>query len=267
MPRKTKLSLAMIVKNEERNLGEALSIVKDWADEIVIIDDNSTDRTVEIAKKFTDKIFTRKMDLEGKQRNFAVSKISYDWVMFQDGDERLTPELMREIDETLDNHDGQKFSYWVPRKNYIGEYWLRYGGWYPAPHIKLYHKEYLRWKEVPEDLVHPGIEYLKNFYGKNLTNHMIHYNFKNIEDFMSKVNNQTTLDALKWHLQGKKVSTARAWYKSFDRFFKRFVAKKGYKDGSYGFVAAFLSGFYQIATYWKFQEIKKYGMYLNRLKN
>jgi glycosyltransferase involved in cell wall biosynthesis len=266
MKRRTKLSLAMIVRNEEKNLEEALTLVKDWADEIVIVDDGSTDRTIEVAKRFTDKIFSRRMELEGKQRNFAVEKASNDWVIFQDGDERLTPEVMAEIDGLLDNHDGEKFSYWIPRKNYLGDHWLRYGGWYPAAHIKLYHRKYLRWKEDPSDVVHPGIEYLQDKYGAALKNHMIHYNFRNIEDFIGKVNNQTTLEAIKWHLQNRKVSMSHGYWKAFDRFFKRFVLKKGYKDGHYGFVAAALSGFYQWAAYCKFRELKDKGMYLERIK-
>ncbi len=255
----------MIVRNEESNLEEALNLVKDWADEIVIVDDNSTDKTREIARKFTDKLFIRKMELEGKQRNFAVSCSSNDWVMFQDGDERLTPELMQEIDEVLDNHNGKAFSYWVPRKNYIGSFWLRHGGWYPAAHIKLYHRKYLKWKEIPQDVVHPGIEYLQPIWGATLKNHLIHYNFKNIEDFIAKVNKQTTLEAIKWHLQGKKVGAAHGFFKSFDRFFKRYVLKKGYKDGLYGFVAAFLSGFYQFAAYVKLKEIQESNAYLDQL--
>ena len=265
MPRKTKVCLAMIVRNEEANLDEALSLAKGWADEIVIVDDHSTDRTVEIARKYTDKIFSRKMDLEGRQRNFAVSKSSYDWVMFQDGDERLTQELKDEIDHDLDNHNGVSYGYWVPRKNYFGKVWLRHGGFYPSPHIKLYHREYLAWKEEPGELVHPGLNHLKPFKVTNFKNHLIHYNFRNVEDLIQKTNRQTTFEALKWHLQGRKVTLSHGLWKPLDRFMKRYVMKKGYKDGFYGFVAAYLSGFYQFAAYSKFREIQKNKEYLHLL--
>lgn len=254
----------MIVKNEEKNLSEALSLVNGWADEIIIVDDHSADRTIEIARRYTSKIYQRKMDLEGKQRNFGVDKAVNSWVMFQDADERLTPELKDEIDQFLTDHDGVSFGVWIPRKNYIGNYWLRYGGWYPSPHIKIYHRDYIRWKEDAAELVHPGLVNVKEYKVKNLKNHLIHYNFINIEDFIQKTNRQTTLEALKWRLQERKVSMAHGMWKPVDRFVKRYILKKGYKDGYYGFVAAVLSALYQFLTYSKFREIRERGAYLDR---
>lgn len=259
---KVNVSVVMIVKNEESNIREVLEGVKDWADEIVIVDDESTDNTCQVAQEYTDKIFKRKMDLEGKQRNWAVSKAKNDWVMFIDADERMTPELQNEIGEVLSKNDGKTIAYWIPRKNYLGDYWLKYGGWYPAPHIKLYNKNYLKWKEVPADVVHPGIEIAEGFRGATLKNHLIHYNFKNIEDFIAKVNRQSTLEAIKWHIQGKKLGLIHGLWKGFERFWKRYIYKKGFKDGYYGFVAAVLSGFYQFAAYSKLKEIKK-GIYVD----
>jgi glycosyltransferase involved in cell wall biosynthesis len=206
------------------------------------------------------------MEIEGKQRNFGASKAKNDWVMMIDGDERMTDELKAEIEDTLANNDGKVVGYWIPRKNYMADHWLQYGGWYPGTHIKMYNKNYLTWKEDPSEVVHPGITMTKGYKGAKLTQNLIHYNFKNIEDYMTKVNRQTTLEALKWHLQGKKVTLTHALWKSFDRFCRRYIRKKGYRDGFYGLVASVLSGFYQFAAYSKYWEIKKKGMYINKEK-
>lgn len=253
----------MIVKNEEFNIKEALGSVKGWADEIVIVDDESNDRTVSIIKEYTHKIFARKMDLEGKQRNYAVSRTINDWVMWLDADERMTTELQKEINDVLSKNTGETVAYWIPRKNYIGDYWLRYGGWYPAPHIKLYNKNFVKWKEVPYDVVHPGIEIAEGFRGATLKNHLIHYGFKNIENFVTKVNRQSTLEAIKWHIQGKKLGLIHGLWKGLERFGKGYICKRGYKDGYYGLVAAVLSGFYQFAAYSKLKEIEKRGIYVD----
>ena len=265
MDEKTKVSALLIVKNERRNIVEALESLQGWVDEIVVVDDESTDNTRELASAFTDKVFVRRMRLEGEQRNFAAAQARNDWVVAIDADERVTPELQQEIDRTLSIHDGVTIAYWVPRKNFLGDYWLRHGGWYPAPHIKLYHRKYLKWREIPQDVVHPGVDISPGYRGAQLQAHLIHYNFKNIEDFIAKTNRQSTLEAIKWHLEGKRVSLLWGFWRSFDRFWRRYVSKTGYKDGYYGFVAAFLSGFYQLAAYSKYRELKERGCYLERL--
>lgn len=266
MANKVPISVIVITKNEQDNIDDCLKSVYAWADEIIIVDDESTDRTLEIAGRYTDKVFTRKMDLEGRQRNWGASKAKNAWVMMIDSDERMTPELQKEIESVITSNSEKAVAYWVPRKNYFGDKWLKYGGWYPASHIKLYKKDFLKWREVPADIVHPGVDITDGSQGLNLKNHLIHYNFKNIEDFIKKVNRQTTLEAIKWHLQGKKIGLAHGLWKAFDRFWRRYVRKKGYKDGYYGFVAAALSGFYQFAAYSKFREIKEKGNYLQEDK-
>lgn len=257
MVKKVPLSVIIVTKNEESNIDDCLKSIYPWAEEIIIVDDESTDATRQIAARYTDKIFIRKWDLEGKQRNYGASQARNTWVMMLDADERMTEEVQKEIEKILFKNDEKTVAYWIPRKNYFGTKWLQYGGWYPAPHIKLYKKGFLKWREISHDVVHPGVDIAKNFSIGQLKNHLIHYNFKNIEDFIKKVNRQSTLEAIKWHGQGKKIGLMHGLWKSFDRFWKRYVYKKGYKDGYYGFVAAVLSGFYQFAAYSKLREIKE----------
>ena len=260
-----KLSLVVIAKNEETNIRECLESAKGWVDEMVLVDDESSDRTREIASEYTGKIFIRKMDLEGRHRNWAVSQASRDWILFLDADERMTPELKEEIDEILSNVDGKTVAFWIHSKNYLGTKWLKYGGW-SAGHIRLYDRRFVRWKELVADVVHPGIELAQGYRGVELKNCLIHYNFKHIEDFIRKVNRQSTLEAIKLHLQGKNLSLVTGLWRAFDRFWKRYVYKMGFRDGYYGFIAAFLSGFYQLAAYSKLREIKERGIYLEEMQ-
>jgi hypothetical protein len=190
-------------------------------------------------------------------------KAQNDWIMILDCDERATPEVKAEIDNLFSARKDNEIAYWIPRKNYLGDQWLQWGGWYPAPHIKLYNRNYLRWKEAAYDVVHPGVEFSKGYImGPNLKSHLTHYNYRNIEDFIAKTNRLTTLEAIKWYLDGRKMSMARGIFRFFDRFFRRYIRKKGYKDGFYGFMASFLSGFYELAAYAKYRELIRKGYYL-----
>jgi FkbM family methyltransferase len=260
-----KISVVIIGKNEEKYIDDCLGSVSGWADEIVFVDDFSTDSTVEHVKKEKSAvILQRKMDMEGRHRNFAAQNAKNDWIMILDCDERATPEVKQEIDELFSRKDEKEVAFWVPGKNYLGDYWLRWGGWYPAPHIRLYNRKYFRWKESVHDIVHPGVEFIGEGYkkGDNLKNHLIHFNFLNIEDFIRKTNRMTTLEAIKWYLDGRDMSMARGLRRFADRFFRRYIRKQGYRDGFYGFIAGFLSGFYELAAYAKYREIVKKGYYI-----
>lgn len=260
-----KISVTIIGKNAETYIDDCLASVSGWTDEIVFVDDFSTDSTVERVKKEPSAvIFQRKMDLEGRHRNWAAAQASNDWIMILDCDERATSEVKQEIDGLFDKKADNEMAFWIPRKNYIGDYWMRHGGWYPAPHLKLYNRKYFRWKEAVYDVVHPGMEWLIKGYqkGENLKNPLIHLNYRNVEDFIRKTNRLTTLDAIKWFLDDRKMSMGRGLFRAVDRFFRRYIRKKGYKDGYYGFVASALSGFYEFAAYSKYREIIKKGYYL-----
>src|SRR3989338_1630439 len=119
MSEKFPMTVAIIVKNDERRLEECLQSVA-WANEIVILVDMSTDRTVELARKYTDKIFQRAMDIEGRHRNYAYSKATNEWVLSIDADERVTTELRDEIIAVLSTHPQQHNAFSIPIKTYVG---------------------------------------------------------------------------------------------------------------------------------------------------
>lgn len=243
-----KLSVVVLTKNEEKRIEKCLDSVK-WADEIIVADDESSDGTLEIVKRYTDKIFVKKMDIEGKHRNWAYSQAKNTWVLSLDADELVTPELKDEIQKVL-SVDPKENGFTIPRRNYIGDYWVKYGGWYPSAQLKLFRKDKFRYEEVS---VHPRA-FMDDPCG-HLKGDIIHYSYRSLEDFLSKLNNQTTREAEKWFNQNKPMRLGRFIWRSVDRFFRSYLGKKGHKDGFMGFVVAYYASLYQFISYLKYREL------------
>ncbi len=245
------ISVIVLTKNEEERVESCLKSVSGWADEIIVVDDESSDATREIASKLATKILARRMDIEGRHRNWAYSQSLNDWILSLDADEHMTPELKEEIEELLKN-PGKAVAFSIPRKNFIGAYWIKYGGWYPSPQLKLFRKDKFRWEEAH---VHPRA-FVDGACG-HLKADILHYSYRDIGDFLNKQNRQTTLEVEKWIQQGKKIKTAKFLWRSIDRFFRSYIKKKGFRDGFYGFVVAYFAALYQFLSLLKYQEIKR----------
>lgn len=243
------LSVVILTKNEEKNIQNCLESVSGWANEIVIVDDESTDKTVDIASQYTDKIIIRKMDVEGKHRNFTYAQAKNLWVLSLDADERVTEELKSEIKDIL-SHQIKYNGFTIPRRNFIGNYWVKYGGWYPSPQLKLFRKDKFHYEEVN---VHPRA-FMDEPCG-HLKSDIIHYSYKDLEDFLNKLNNQTTREAKKWFDQNKPMRLVRFIWRTIDRFIRTYVGRKGYKDGFIGFAIAYYASLYQFVSYLKYCEL------------
>jgi len=242
------LSVVVLTKNEESNIAECLESAK-WVDEVIIVDDQSTDKTIEIAKRYTDKIFIKKMDIEGRHRNWAYALARNTWVLSLDADERVTVELKREIEDVISKETIYN-GFTIPRRNFIGNYWVKYGGWYPSPQLRLFKKDKFKYEEVS---VHPRA-FMDEPCG-HLKKDLIHYSYKNLEDFLYKLNNQTTREAQKWFEHKKPMRLGRFLWRTMDRFIRTYIGRKGYKDGFFGFIVAFNAGLYQFISYLKYHEI------------
>lgn len=245
---KIPVSVVVITRNEESNIEECLKSAS-AADEIIVVDDNSTDKTVEIAKRFTSKVFSRKMDIEGRHRNYAYSLAKNAWVLSLDADERISPLLTEELRE-LFRHPMNDKAYSVPIKTYIGKRWIRYSGWYPAPKLRLFDKNHFKYEEAE---VHPRA-FIDGTRG-NLKNDIVHYSYNDFHDYFVSLNNQTTLEAKKWFKERRKIGSLKMFRKFADRFLKSYVLKKGYKDGFLGLVISYGSGLYQFMSYVKYWEM------------
>lgn len=252
MEEKVAVSVVILTKNEESCIAECLESVK-WADEVIVVDDESTDKTLEIVKKYTNNVFSRKMDIEGKHRNWAYQKAKSAWVLSLDADEQVTRELKEEIAQAI--KPSEYIVYAIPLRNYIGTYWVRYGGWYPASKTRLFLKDKFKYEETE---VHPRAVYD----GKcgHLKADIVHKGYPDLEHFLNSINRQSTLEAIKWVKTNRKMSFGHALWRAVDRFFRRYFGKKGHKDGMYGFIIAFFDTLYQILSYAKYREL------LNRKK-
>lgn len=244
-----KLSVVTIAKNEEANIAACINNTKGWADEHIVVDDFSSDKTAEIAKASGAIVFQRKMDIEGVHRNWAYQRAKNEWVLSLDADEEVTPELKEEISKAIQS-DGHVV-YNIPLMTYIGDYWVRHGGWYPGRKDRLFKKSEFKYEEVG---VHPRVFY-KGKCGR-LNNDIIHKGYEDFAELFRGLNAQTSLEAEKWFNEKRKIGAGKMLWKACDRFFRTYARKKGYKDGVVGLVVAVNSAMYQVLSYAKYWELK-----------
>jgi glycosyltransferase involved in cell wall biosynthesis len=246
--KKYQLSVVTLTRNAEEKIKDCLESAK-FCDDIVIVDDFSRDKTLDIVKGYTDRIYQRRWDNEGIHRNYAYSLAKNEYILSLDSDERVTPELKEELIRLIE--DGFKYNgYNIPHRNYIGNVWIRHGGWYPNKKLKLFKKNEFRYAD--EEYHPPAIMEGER---KDLKGEIIHLAYRDFSDFMLKINHQTNFEARKWFRDKRKMSFARALRKTVDRFFKAYILKQGFRDGFLGFMMAFFGAFYQILSYAKYTEL------------
>ena len=232
-----KISVVLITYNSEKYLDRVLSSCS-FADEIVILDSFSKDSTLEIARKYGAKIFQKEWMGFGRQKQEAVRLASNDWIFSLDSDEVITDKLAKELEEVLKKPEF--YAYFVPRLNYFFGKPVRYGGLYPDFTIRLFNRNYSKFSddEVHEKVIveNNKISYLKN--------HMLHFAYENVEEFIAKQNRYSSLNA--------KPNRLKAILNPFWTFFRMYILKSGFLDGWRGFIVAKL---YSEYTFWKY--IKK----------
>jgi glycosyltransferase involved in cell wall biosynthesis len=247
---KIPVSVVILAKNEEKNLEETLKSV-DWSNDVIVVDDFSEDGTADIAGRYTDKVYKKKMEIEGPHRNWAYSKASNEWVLSLDADESVSERLKEEL-QKISSEDTGYNGFSVPLKNFIGDYWIRYGGWYPAEKLRVFKKSKFKYEDVG---VHPRA-FLEGECG-HLKGDIIHKGYPDFSHFVDSINRQTTLEAEKWVNDKRPMSLPRAVRKGFDRFVKGYFFKRGYKDGYIGFMVAYFACLYQVLTYAKYRQLKE----------
>lgn len=229
-----KLSVVIITKNEENFITDAIKSAL-FADEVIILDSGSIDKTCEIAKELGAKVYQNEWLGFGPQKNRAVELAKNDWVFVLDSDERITKELKDEIVATL--KEPQFNGYFIARlNNFFGKN-IKNCGLYPDYSIRLFNKNYGKFNDVS---VHESVQLTSK--AAYLKNHMIHLAYDSIEEFIQKQNRYSSLNH-------KKKSLVKAIINPYWTFFKLYILKKGFLDGWHGFV---ISKLYAQYTFWKY---------------
>ena len=246
---KEKISGLIITYNEEKNIREVLGCF-DFCDEIIIVDSYSTDKTLEIAKEFSNvKIIQNKFEDFTKQRNLALENANNDWILFLDGDERITPPLRKEIIETVKKPDA-KDAYYFYRKFFFENKPINYSGTQNDKNFRLFRKS--KAKYIVDKKVHETLE-VNGTIGV-LKNKLLHYSVSDYESYKQKMLRYGKLKGIELAEKGKKYNTITQFSKTFFNFFKTYILKLGILDGINGLKISYLQSLYVYETY---QSLKK----------
>ncbi|KKQ96815.1 MAG: hypothetical protein A3G66_01355 [Candidatus Levybacteria bacterium RIFCSPLOWO2_12_FULL_39_17] len=251
-----KLSVVISAYNEEKNIKDCLDSIKNLADEIVVVDNLSADKTAEIARNYTKKVFEQKNDPKNidLQKNLGFSRASGDWILSLDADERATPELTREIKSVLSQKPTAKSQqsingYWLPRKNIIFGKWIKSEMWWPDYQLKLFQKGK---GGFDKNQVHRALRVQGET--EKLENFLIHNNYVSISQYIEKLNNYTNIEAESLAASGYRVNWLDALRFPVDDFLKTFFLQKGYKEGLHGLILSLLQAFYMEIVFAKLWE-------------
>ena len=244
---KTLLSVIIITQNEQDNIEACLESVK-WADEIIVVDSGSTDKTEEICRKYTDKFYIKDWPGFGIQKQRALELVSHEWVMSIDADERITPELRDEIIRKI-THDSNIAGYLIPRlSNYLGKD-IYHAGWYPDYTLRLVKKQT---SHFTEDIVHEKMMVVGSI-GK-LSNHFLHYPYKDTSHHLQKINTYSSLSAEKMFDNGRHISWSMIVLKAIFGFTRSYIFRRGFLDGWPGLIVSISTG---LSTYLKYLKLKE----------
>ncbi|MBK7629744.1 MAG: glycosyltransferase family 2 protein [Ignavibacteriales bacterium] len=242
-----KISAIIITGNEENNIKDCLKSVQ-WADEIIVVDSESTDKTVEIAKDFTDKVFIRKWSGYSSQKTYALSLATNDWVLSIDADERVSEELSKEIlGLDLNLYSG----YYIKRDNYFLDKLIRGCGWGNDMQLRLFKKSEAK---LSERMVHE--KFIVNGSLANLKNSFAHYSYKNLNDAFTKINNYSTLEANE-KVDKKTVNLFTLLISPAFYFLHHFIIRRGFLDGIHGIIISYMHMVTKLQVQLKIMEIKK----------
>jgi glycosyltransferase involved in cell wall biosynthesis len=241
------ITATVIVRDEEADLPACLASL-DFADEIVVLDSGSADRTAEIARSHPKvRYATREMDGYGAQKNAAAALAAGDWVFNIDADERVSPRLR----ESILAADRSRFDgFRVARENYFGGRRIRHGGWYPDAKLRLYRRDRCRFGER---LVHEAVE-CAGPVGR-LDGNLLHYSYRDVSDYLARMERYSTLGAREVVAAGGRPGAAAVASRPLVAFLRAYLWKLGFLDGYDGFLLASLAAASTLAKYAKAREM------------
>jgi len=243
-----KISVIINTLNEEKNLPRCLASVKNLADEVVVVDMNSSDNTPVIARKAGAKVYThRRMGYVEPERKYDISKATNKWILILDADEEIPKSLAVEIKKIIKSPKADYYR--LPRKNIIFGKWIRYSRWWPDYNIRLFKKGTVIWSEIIHSIPETrgkgsDLEPSEKFA-------ITHHNYQSIEQFLNRLNRYTSYQAESLINDGYKFVWSDVLTKPSKEFAGRFFASEGYKDNLHGLALALLQAFSELVLYLK----------------
>jgi glycosyltransferase involved in cell wall biosynthesis len=244
------LSVIVIALNQEANIGECLASAG-FADDIVVVDTGSTDRTVELARAYTDRVLTASWQGFGRTKNYALDQARGDWVFSLDTDERVPVVLKDEIQAVV-QANGPLAGYRVPRKNYFCGRWIRHLGWYPDYTLRLFRRGQGRFRdrEVHEEVVVDGPV-------GNLKTPLEHYSYRSVSEYVTRMDRYARLAATELAKRGRRPHSGELVYRPVLSFLHLYFLRWGFLEGATGYSLAVLMSMYKFLKYYYLRELSQ----------
>jgi len=242
------VSVVIMTKNEAAIIGRTLQALTGFSDDVVIVDNGSTDETISVAEGFGCRVINTNWQGYGPTKNIGIDAAKYDWILSLDADEIPDAELLKEI--TKINFSEAEKAYDLNFKTYFGEKQIRFGEWGVDHHVRLVNRRFVRWShdEVHEKLILPDHIKIEKLQGA-----VHHYTISGKEELKAKFIRYAELNAQKYH-GSKKTSLLKIWGSPAFSFAKNYLFKLGFLDGTEGFIIAKLSAYY---TWLKYKRLKQ----------
>jgi glycosyltransferase involved in cell wall biosynthesis len=246
------LSVTIITKNEEQHIKRCLESVNAVADEIIVVDSGSTDKTQEICNSFS-KVRFYHQDWLGfsRQKQMAIEKAQFDMILSLDADEALSDELTKEILKKKEVGFFPLDAFELKRLTHYCGKWIYHCGWYPDWQLRLFHREHCRWKSVP---VHEHVICDSGVQLKRFENDIHHYSFNDLSDHVKRIDYYSSLGAEKIIQKSHRFLVFKGLVHGFARFFKTYITQRGFLDGYHGFCISMLSSWAVFLKYAKAKE-------------
>jgi glycosyltransferase involved in cell wall biosynthesis len=244
------LTVTLITLNESSNIAAALESVA-FADEILVVDSHSTDDTIAIAKRYTDRVIVRDWPGYIAQKNFAAAEARHNWILSLDADERVTPELGAEIRALLAG-EPRCAGYRVPRLSRYLDAWIRSTDWYPDYQLRLYDRRRGQWEGR---YVHESVR-VRGEVGR-LTADLLHYTYRDVSHHLETIDRYTSLAARQMFEDGRRAGVRHFVLNPAVAFLRNYVARRGFMDGRVGLIVSLLNAYYVLLKFVKLWELQR----------
>jgi glycosyltransferase involved in cell wall biosynthesis len=247
-----KISVVIVCKNEEDQIGRCLQSLGDLTDDVVVLDNGSTDNTKNIVRNSRARLIEDTWEGFGKTKNKATSLAKYDWILNLDADESIDSELKNSLMNLSLDRSEEVFE--IKFKNFLGNKHLRFGEWGDDKHVRLFNRTHVNWNEA---IVHEGLSLPRRARILTIAGHVLHYTAKDVAELADKMSRYALLNATKYAAEGRRSSWVNICFAPIFSFVKYYIFKLGFADGLAGFICARMSSYYTFIKYARLLELNK----------